>query len=785
MKTKSEARDRVPLDGRGLRAPVPFAVLWGVLTLSIVSAAGAQEGAALDEMAGGVEASEVQSDEWPFSDLDPVLQAAVRSAVVDDDVRRAVSSLATTADLDVPAARALLYAVLQVLREPFPETCEEAELPGEVEAEMLAALVGEEPPPVVIAVADLALAEAWRCPMGDRTLAALSAHRSAETAFALASSEESWAVREDLLQVVDDVNGPSSRVLLLRASDLEGVDRASALEAANELAEAGHELPDDLPGRRLAALFNAGLWARALALLDEQGEEALTAAVLADGDTGDSERVLPRQLDVAAAALLAGRRNLARERLASRGADDLELPGELSAGTDQSWKQRRRREAQALRVRLWQAIESAALGTGLADPFDCLAELALAADSHNTDLASRGTLLLFLSDLSHQLGFESLAGFFRQPLSRQLSAGDFGVAPWRGLLARELATSMGQVVEDVESRSGEAVAGDLAGRVPAGFHVRPLSSDELGDAPPEPSLAEVPGGFGVVRSERGQGMDVALAVSQALDPVGEVSTGAYWILRSANGGVSWEVFPTGLRVGAPYEAFAPSRLPMLTPDGLAVEVRWAALDESSITFPPTGVEVERRENPAVVDIPWAVLTSDRDGDGLTDLFEERVFTDPDASDTDGDGASDFDDRLPGVAYAGGGDAASAAMKALMAAISSEKERAILPRCPHDRPGLCFGATSPGLERVLFIVGDPADWTGVDPAQRTVVLTPEQHRRAQRRFGPVYATTIEVFEVDGEGKRAVAVWNSRWQGGAARLEKSELGWRLVLRSSWIT
>lgn len=289
-----------------------------------------------------------------------------------------------------------------------------------------------------------------------------------------------------------------------------------------------------------------------------------------------------------------------------------------------------------------------------------------------------------------------------------------------------------------------------------------------------------------MRSERGQGLDVVLAVSQALDPVGEVSTGAYWVLRSANGGVSWEAFPTGLRVGAPYEAFTPSRLPMLTPGGLAVEVRWAALDESSITFPPVGVDVERREDPLVVNIPWPVLTSDRDGDGLTDLFEERVFTDPDASDTDGDGIPDFDDPLPGVAYAGGGNAASAAMAALIEAqISSEEERAILPRCPHGRPGLCFGATSPGLERVLFIVGDPADWTRVDSARRTVVLTPEKHRRAVLRFGPVYATTFEVFEVDSEGKRAVAVWNSLWQGGAARLEKTELGWQVVLRSSWIT
>ncbi|MFP5245109.1 MAG: hypothetical protein ACLGH0_00350 [Thermoanaerobaculia bacterium] len=44
---------------------------------------------------------------------------------------------------------------------------------------------------------------------------------------------------------------------------------------------------------------------------------------------------------------------------------------------------------------------------------------------------------------------------------------------------------------------------------------------------------------------------------------------------------------------------------------------------------------------------------DRDGDGLTDFYEERIVTDPANADTDGDGMSDARDPLPLVAYVAG------------------------------------------------------------------------------------------------------------------------------------
>jgi hypothetical protein len=57
----------------------------------------------------------------------------------------------------------------------------------------------------------------------------------------------------------------------------------------------------------------------------------------------------------------------------------------------------------------------------------------------------------------------------------------------------------------------------------------------------------------------------------------------------------------------------------------------------------------KREEPQHADLSLADLRRDTDGDGLTDLLERRLATNPKAADTDGDGLSDAEDGNPLVA----------------------------------------------------------------------------------------------------------------------------------------
>jgi hypothetical protein len=94
---------------------------------------------------------------------------------------------------------------------------------------------------------------------------------------------------------------------------------------------------------------------------------------------------------------------------------------------------------------------------------------------------------------------------------------------------------------------------------------------------------KLPAGFGLVRAERQGDRAVAIGESQDYDPVGEVSSGAYWVLLSSDGGRTWErPLYTGLRVNQPYVARGVSGLPLLAGDHLQMEVEIAELDPAKI-----------------------------------------------------------------------------------------------------------------------------------------------------------------------------------------------------------
>ena len=59
--------------------------------------------------------------------------------------------------------------------------------------------------------------------------------------------------------------------------------------------------------------------------------------------------------------------------------------------------------------------------------------------------------------------------------------------------------------------------------------------------------------------------------------------------------------------------------PLITEEGLHLEIEIRELDTSVITFPPIGTRTKRRQAGLYLDIPWDVLERDRDEDGLTDL----------------------------------------------------------------------------------------------------------------------------------------------------------------------
>jgi len=247
----------------------------------------------------------------------------------------------------------------------------------------------------------------------------------------------------------------------------------------------------------------------------------------------------------------------------------------------------------------------------------------------------------------------------------------------------------------------------------------------------------------------------AIGASQDVDPLGEASPGGYWIVRSRDGGKTWsEPLYTGLRAGQPYEIVIGSTLPMISDDGVRVEVVVNDLDK-------------RSRDGIALDLKWRDLERDSDHDGLTDLLEERILTDPNAADSDGDGIPDGADPLPQVPFRrSSGDATDVAATVLDAYYSD--------------------AENPGpSRRTIFVAGAPADFAGLMPRFRIIVLSEEDLAAASKKFGSTLATHISPIIIDYSGTRAWVQIDDEWRGATFLLEKKDGIWIAEKVDAWVS
>lgn len=297
--------------------------------------------------------------------------------------------------------------------------------------------------------------------------------------------------------------------------------------------------------------------------------------------------------------------------------------------------------------------------------------------------------------------------------------------------------------------------------------------------------------FAPVRAERQGDEAVAIGASQDYDPVGELSRGAYWVIRSHDGGRTWgRPIYTGLRIQSPYVVRRLSNAPLLAGDRLQVEVKVEELDTSSITFPPVGLRTKREHEGLLLQIPFADLARDSDADGLTDLAEERLVTDPQSPDTDGDGLLDGNDSLPQVPWSAVMDDGATALGAVLGRISGMKSMAIVHEIPapgdtlDDFMARAGRATLTG-ERTTFMVADRQDFRSLLTTRPTVVLTAAELALAEKKFGPIFAYRLPLFVLDHEQRRGFVIWDASWVGGALKLRRSGSEWEVETVSDWIT
>ncbi|HTP26826.1 MAG TPA: hypothetical protein VMK12_14380 [Anaeromyxobacteraceae bacterium] len=292
----------------------------------------------------------------------------------------------------------------------------------------------------------------------------------------------------------------------------------------------------------------------------------------------------------------------------------------------------------------------------------------------------------------------------------------------------------------------------------------------------------LPQGFRAIRAERNGARAVAVALSQRLDPTGEVSGGGYWLLLSNDGGASWQApLYTGLRTLHPYVVAERSALPILQQEEIRLEVAREELDEASISFPPVCLRTGPRQEGLVLVSTLAALRQDSDGDGLTDVVEERLLLDPSNPDSDGDGIPDGRDPAPHVPNRQDATRDSELLSEILARLTNHQWRA-----PGIEPGLGGSGMAHSPESTLDVLyvesATPIAAERGFPVQ-VMVLTPEEVAKARKRFGAFYPLHLRTF-FDARHENAYIEWDEGWRGGTLKATWKG-SWTLEELQSWIT
>ncbi|MFH1809350.1 MAG: hypothetical protein ABIJ09_11440 [Pseudomonadota bacterium] len=319
---------------------------------------------------------------------------------------------------------------------------------------------------------------------------------------------------------------------------------------------------------------------------------------------------------------------------------------------------------------------------------------------------------------------------------------------------------------------------------------RPLSIDVLqGDAVV----------FAAAQGERA----VAVVLSRAIDPRGEVSRGGYFAyLRQGDEREPWQgPYYLGFAENYPYVVQNTSRVPVFDQQRLQLEVELRELDDDSITLPPVRLRAKRQQKDLVISCALDELTRDRDGDGLTDLYEEKIATDPARADSDGDGLRDDEDMLPLTPEQRRADAEQEILAQALLRLLGQREGAIV-HAPSSQPA-DLDASLQAMQRsaaesarrdaqarstsvqARFIETEQPLFSGTLVPVRTVLLPPALATAYDRKFGRTFMLHFGDLVFSPDRRRVFFTYSFGWRGGTFVGDFDGQHWTLREVGSWVT
>jgi hypothetical protein len=391
--------------------------------------------------------------------------------------------------------------------------------------------------------------------------------------------------------------------------------------------------------------------------------------------------------------------------------------------------------------------------------------------------------LLLLARLAEREGYPEMAAYAEHDAVLKLTGQTDSFEGARGLTPRASATARRLIAARESLRKGfRSVRSARPIRPPrVRFEERPLpalvaaAQGESGRGTGGEAWDRRPKNFPALKMGQEGDRVVILGAYPEGDRRLSFAPGLYWVVLSEDRGRTWSrPLATGLRESSPYRWNRGSALPLLDGGRLQLAV---TREENDPDYPVPLFYVARpvtRTRTLLLTLPLADLRRDSDGDGLTDLEEQELLTDPDRPDTDGDGLSDANDPMPGVPFDGTPVNVSRA-EALASALKEIFQNDPRTYKPGESP------VSGGL--AAFLVSDPRLFSGFQPVRRTIVLTPPEAVEAEKKLH--FETSLWMcVSFDRSGRRALVVWAREAEGGVLHLEDSGQGWKREVFGAWV-
>jgi hypothetical protein len=287
-----------------------------------------------------------------------------------------------------------------------------------------------------------------------------------------------------------------------------------------------------------------------------------------------------------------------------------------------------------------------------------------------------------------------------------------------------------------------------------------------------PEKENFPANFWPIRVEKDGETISVIAVSSKYEPMGPIVFVGYFLLRSGDSGLSWdEPLYLGCGLADSYVVRQSSSIPLILGDKVQLHCGVLQKGERYVKTVPGG--------DVLLEFSLTELRRDSDGDGLTDLVERRLLTDPGNRDTDGDGIEDKDDMLPHVPASGPLDDVALILQEVFPLIIPAVAIANIGAIPE-------GEDLKSKEGVVFVVADRLTLRGMKSERCMIVLNEGERRELESklRFVPAYdVRNVVVSQEKGSGtvKWECSARDWIWVSGTVRLERRDGVWLVTKRS----